>query len=57
MNPCGYSLRVYCTNPHTVQELLAEIEAVAQEMTGENFEVSLQGVREVEGSHFEHVFT
>jgi RNase P/RNase MRP subunit POP5 len=41
MNLCGYFLwdylkfRVYRTNPHTVQELQAEIEAASEEITGD----------------------
>jgi hypothetical protein len=40
MNPCDYLLwaylkdRVYRTNPQTVQELQAETEAVAEQITG-----------------------
>jgi hypothetical protein len=33
---------VYCTNPHTAQELKAETEAIAEEITGENFVIRLQ---------------
>jgi hypothetical protein len=53
--PCDYFLwdylkdHVYCTNPHTVQELHMELEAVAEEITGDmlhdtvdNFVVHLQ---------------
>jgi len=42
MNPCDYFLwgylkdRVYRINPHTVQELQAEIEAVTEEITADN---------------------
>jgi len=53
--------RVYRTNPHTAQELQAEIEAVAEEIRGgtlsdtvDNFVVRLQPVQR---SHLEHVFT
>jgi len=41
MNPCNYFLwghlkdHVYCTNLHTVQEVQVEIEAVANEVTGD----------------------
>jgi hypothetical protein len=41
MNLCDYFLwdylkgHAYCTNQHTVQKLRAEIEAVAEEMTGD----------------------
>jgi len=41
MNPCDYFLWgylkdcVYHTSPHTVQELQAEIEAVAEDITGD----------------------
>jgi hypothetical protein len=40
MNPCDYFLwvypkyRVYRSNPHTVQDLHMELEAVAEENTG-----------------------
>jgi len=40
-NPCEYFLlgylkvRVYHTNPHTAQELEAEIEALTEETTGD----------------------
>jgi hypothetical protein len=67
MNLCYYFLwgyfkdRVYRTNPHTAQELQAEIEAVAEEIRGgtlsdtvDNFVVRLQPVQR---SHLEHVFT
>jgi hypothetical protein len=54
--------RVYRTNPYAVQELQAEIEAVAEEMTGDmmrdrNFVIRLQRVDEGERSHIEDVFT
>jgi hypothetical protein len=54
---------VYRTNPHTAQDLQGEIEAVAEEITGDmlrdtgdSFLVRLQRVHEVEGSHIEYVF-
>jgi hypothetical protein len=70
MNPNDYFLwvylkdRVYRTNPHTVQELQVETEAVAEEITGDmsrdtvdNSAVRLYRVYEVEGFHIEIVFT
>jgi hypothetical protein len=70
INLCNYFLwgyhkdRVYRTILHTVQELQAETEAIAEEITDDmlhdtvdNFVVCLQQVHEVEGSHIEHVFT
>jgi len=62
INPCKYFLwgylrdRVYCTIPHTVQELQVQFEAVAKETTGDmlgnkvhNFVVHLQWVHEIRG--------
>jgi peptide methionine sulfoxide reductase MsrB len=69
MNPCDYFLwgylkdRLYRINPHNVQDLQAEFEAVIKEITGDMLRnkvdnsVVLLRVREVEGSHIEHVFT
>jgi hypothetical protein len=70
MNPYNYFpwcyLRncVYHTSPHSVQELQAEIEAVAEDITGgilcdtvDNVVVCLQQVYEVKVSHTEHVIT
>jgi hypothetical protein len=70
MNYCNYFLwgylkdRVYPINLHNVQELQAETEGVAEEITGHilrdtfhKFVVRLQRVHVVEGSHTEHMFT
>jgi hypothetical protein len=55
---------MYCTNPHTVQELQVDIDAVAGEITGDmlhdkvdDFVVKLQQVHSIEESHIEHTFT
>jgi hypothetical protein len=48
---------MYHTNPHTLEQLQAEIEVVAEEITDnmshdtvDNFEVCLQQVHEIKGS-------
>lgn len=55
--------RVHSTNAHTLHELQAEIESVAEEITGDmmcdtfyNFAVRLQQIHKIEGSHIAHVF-
>jgi hypothetical protein len=49
------------TNPHNVQELQAETEAAAEEITGDMLRDSVDSFvvtfHKVEGSHAEHVFT
>jgi hypothetical protein len=63
--PLGYlNDRVYRTNPHTVQELQAETEAVYEEITGDmlrdtvdSFVVCLWRVHQVEESRSELTFT
>jgi hypothetical protein len=67
MNPCNYLLwghlkdHVYHTNPPTTQELQLELEAVAEEITGDMLHDTADNLvvhlHETEASHIQHVFT
>jgi len=55
---------MYHTNLHTLQELQAETEDIAEDIRGDmlhdtvnNFVIHLQQVHEIKGPHIEYVFT